>query len=80
MLMTDRAKSALTYGRWARRHKAAGFIKLDEHGDPLWKFHRGAWFDRRIDQVKIAPNGIELWIKVSAPLDGCVSPFDPATK
>jgi hypothetical protein len=31
----------------------------------MWKLNRGAWVGRSITDVRIAPDGHELWIKVS---------------
>ena len=42
------------------------WIEVRETGDPLWKFHRGAWryYGWKITDVKIGADGITLWIKV----------------
>jgi len=41
------------------------YIKVEENGDPLWKFHRGSWQSRRIIDAKIGPDEQSLYIKVS---------------
>ena len=65
MVVTQFVSDALSYRRFVRQRRQEGWIRIEENGDPLWKFHRGGWHDRRIDDVKIAPGGHELWIKVS---------------
>jgi len=43
---------------------AAGYHRVHENGDPLWKLWRGSWIGSKIVDVKISPNGIELFIRV----------------
>ena len=64
MIVTDAARHAHAYRRFCRQALDDGFERVSENGDPLWKFHRGAWVDRRIVDVRVAPGGKELWIKV----------------
>ncbi len=40
-------------------------LRLVYYGRPLWRFHRGDWSKKRIVEVRIAPSGHELWIKVA---------------
>ena len=63
MLITETTKRALAYRRFAKRAEGEGFERVSENGAPLWKFHRGGWTGREIVDVRIAPGGIELWIK-----------------
>jgi hypothetical protein len=55
----------LAWRRTTRKWTAEGFVRVHENGDPLWRFHRGDWIGRRIEEARVSPNGIELWIKVS---------------
>lgn len=74
MLVTDYTRQAITARRlwraWqteTQRWLEEGFIPIQENGDPLWKFYRGdwaTWNPHRIVDVRIAPNGKEVWIKV----------------
>jgi hypothetical protein len=68
MIVTDLTRSALTRRRTERDWTREGYIKVSERGDPLWKFQRGDWAHHwnphRIADVRIAPSGTELWIKV----------------
>ena len=65
MLVSEFTRDALTYRKGARDLRAEGFIEVSENGDPLWKLKRGGWYDRRITDVRIGPDGQTLWIKVS---------------
>ena len=69
MIVSDAAKAAFAYRRFARAALDDGFIPISENGDPLWKFIRGAWGKRRIVATRIAPAGHEVWIKVEGELD-----------
>ena len=69
MTLTDASKRAFAYRRFARAALDDGFIPISENGDPLWKFHRGAWGRRRITATRIAPGGHEVWIKVEGEPD-----------
>ena len=69
MMLTDVSKRAFDYRRFARAALDDGFIPIAENGDPLWKFHRGAWGRRRIVATRIAPGGHEVWIKVEGDVD-----------
>lgn len=64
MIVTDFTRHAHTYRRFCKAALDDGFIPISENGDPLWKFHRGAWFRRKIVATRIAPGGQEVWIKV----------------
>lgn len=74
MLVTDFTRQVLTARRaklaWqaeAQRWSEEGFQPVHDNGDPLWKFDRGDWAKwnpHRITDVRIAPSGTELWIKV----------------
>lgn len=66
MLVTDFTTTVLAQRRFERACAIADYVRVHEDGDPLWRFIRGGWTGRRIEDVRIAPNGYELWIKVSA--------------
>jgi hypothetical protein len=63
MIVTDAARHVHAYRRFCKAALDDGFERVSENGDPLWKFHRGAWTNREIVEVRIAPGGIELWIR-----------------
>ncbi len=65
MLVTALTKRVRKYRETVNNWIAEGFINVSENGDPLWKFQRGGWTNREIIEVRIAPGGKELWIKVS---------------
>ena len=62
-MVTNVTRQALDYRRFAKAALDDGFEPISESGAPLWKFHRGAWTNRAIVEVRIAPGGNELWIK-----------------
>jgi hypothetical protein len=65
MIVADAARHAHAYRRFCRQALADGFEPVAEDGDPLWRFRRGAWANRQIVDVRIAPGGHQLWVKVS---------------
>jgi hypothetical protein len=69
MVVNDRTRRVLANRRTERDWTAEGFMEVSGHTNPLWKFDRGYWGrdGRRITEVRIAPNGHDLWIKVSEP-------------
>ena len=64
MLVTPLTRKALEYRRAVKLLGEHGYIRISENGDPLWRFYRGSWDRKKIVDVKIAPGGQELWIKV----------------
>lgn len=68
MIVNDLTRRAMKYRKGNASLSAEGFIRISEHGDPLWKFQRGGWASRIITDVRIGPDGKELWIKVSEPI------------
>ena len=69
MIVTDLTRQAHAYRRFAKAALDDGFMPVAENGDPLWRFHRGAWGRRRITAARIAPGGHEVWIKVEGAPD-----------
>jgi len=67
MKVTEFTRRSLHYLRRRRNLTNAGFIEVSESGDPLWKFQRGDWHNRKITEVQIGPDKKTLWIKVSDP-------------
>lgn len=63
MVVNERTRRVLAYRKAARDWTRDGFVPVLESGDPLWQFHRGAWINKHITDVRIAPGGHELWIK-----------------
>jgi hypothetical protein len=69
MIVNDASKHAFAYRRFCKAALDDGFAPIAENGDPLWKFHRGAWGRRRIVATRISPDGHEVWIKVEGETD-----------
>lgn len=65
VIVTDLTREALAYRRFRQAALDAGFERVSENGDPLWRLHRGNWVNRQIVDVRIAPGGKELWIRVA---------------
>lgn len=61
--VTDATHEALAHRRFARQALDDGFEPISENGSPLWRFHRGAWINRQIVEARVAPGGVEAWIK-----------------
>jgi hypothetical protein len=64
MMLNEASRQAFAYRRFAKAALDDGFIKISENGDPLWRFIRGLWGERRITATRISPEGHEVWIKV----------------
>ena len=64
MLVTADTRQLLTYRRFDRRMRENGFVEISENGDPLWKFHRGAWHHERIAEAAVHPDGHRVFIKL----------------
>lgn len=64
MKINDFTKNALEQRRFVKNAKADGYIKISESGDPLWQFARGGWTTSKIIDVRINPDGHELWILI----------------
>jgi hypothetical protein len=63
MRVTDATREAFAYRRFARQALDDGFEPISENGSPLWRFVRGSWIDRQIVEARVAPGGVEVWIK-----------------
>lgn len=64
MIVTELTRRAHAYRKAVKGYQLDGYVKVSENGDPLWKLYRGSWIYKKITDVKIAPGGVELWIKV----------------
>lgn len=64
MLITSITRSALQYRRFKRDMERAGYEEIGEHGGPLWELYRGPRIHHRITDVKVAPNGKSLFVKI----------------
>lgn len=56
-------RSALRCRRDERDMTANGWERVDERGGQLWELHRGRRMGYVITDVRIAADGISLWIK-----------------
>ena len=83
MSVNEFARRAIAYRRFCRQAQRDGFVAVAENGHPLGTLIRGGWWRRHIVDVRIAPGGKELWIKISDddPFGGIVTtprPIMPA--
>jgi hypothetical protein len=63
MKFTEFTKGRLACERDEREMTAAGYERVGEGGGALWELYRGARVGHVITDVKIAKDGISLWIK-----------------
>jgi hypothetical protein len=63
MLMTPTTKGRLACRRDEREMLAAGYERVGEGGGALWELYRGPRMGHVITDVKIAKDGVSLWIK-----------------
>lgn len=63
MRMTAWTKGAFACRRDEREMLAAGYERVGEGGGKLWQLYRGCRIGHVITDVKIAKDGMSLWIK-----------------
>jgi len=62
MLVTSR--KALAYRRAKRDWIRAGYEEVGEDGGQLWEIYRGFRQGQKIQDVRIAPDGMSLFVKI----------------
>ena len=65
MKVTPLNKHALACRSEQRRMLAAGWERIGEGGGELWQLYRGGRVGHVITEVRIAHDGISLWIRTS---------------
>ena len=64
MLVSDLTRRAHAYRKMARDLLGKGWEEVGEGGGKLWELYRGYRTDYRIVDVKIAPGGKSLFVKI----------------
>ena len=64
MRVTEMTRSILKARRESRDMRRDGWERVDESGGRLWELNRGSRIGQRIQQVRIAYDGVSLWVKV----------------
>lgn len=65
MKVTDWTRRALHYRRTVKQWRAEGFEDLGEDGGNLWEIYRGGRVGQTIKEVRIAPNGMSVFVRVA---------------
>lgn len=64
MLVTERTRQAHAYRKMSRDLLATGWEEVGEGGGKLWELYRGYRTEHHIIDVKIAPGGKSLFVKI----------------
>lgn len=64
MRVTELTKRRLAYVRMYHDLIPKGWEEIGERGGRLWELYRGARYDHKIVDVKIAPGGKSLFVKI----------------
>lgn len=65
MKVTERTRKVLSYRRTIRDLKRDGFEEVGEGGGKLWQIYRGGRQGQKIRDVRIAPDGMSLFVKIA---------------
>jgi len=65
MMVTPLTKEILRCRRERRRLASDGWQEVGENGGCLWQLHRGARLNHVISDVRIAPEGRTIFIKIA---------------
>lgn len=72
MLVTPFTKKALSYRRVIKGWKSEGFEEVGEGGGMLWQIRRGCRVGQVIREVRIAPDGMSVFVRISSPTDNMI--------
>lgn len=67
MIATDFAKQVRRIRTERRDLTKQGWVHVGERGGSMWELYRGSRIGQRITDVRIAADGISLWIKCAEP-------------
>ncbi len=67
MLVTPHARAALAHRRLLRKWTQEGFEDLGERGGNLWEIYRWRRIGHVIKDVRIAPDGMSVFVRVGKP-------------
>ena len=67
MLVNERTIRALEYRRTVDRWLKEGFEEVGESGGKLWEIYRGWRVGKIIKAVRIAPDGMSIFVKIGPP-------------
>lgn len=64
MKVTDLTRRRLHYRRTVRRWLAEGFEEVGEGGGELWQIYRGYRVGQTIQEARVAPGGMSVFVKI----------------
>jgi hypothetical protein len=67
MKVSELTRKALRYRRFVKKWEAEGYEEVGEGGGRLWELYRGGRTRQQILDVKIAPGGKKLFVKIGDP-------------
>ncbi len=65
MLTTNLTRLRLAQRREERDMLEAGWERVGDNGGKLWELNRGARIGQKILEVKVAVDGVSLWVRVA---------------
>jgi hypothetical protein len=63
--VTDLTKRVLHYRRIVKEWRKEGYEQVGERGGNLWQLYRGARVGKKIVDVRIAPDGLSVFVKIA---------------